>query len=58
MKAYPKAFLQVTFILKHKKVKDTFCWTQALSYMWIVFRKRGADTFTETTQGLPSTKLV
>lgn len=24
LKAYPKAFLKVTFILNHKKIKDTF----------------------------------
>lgn len=45
LKAYPQAFLQVTFILNHKKIKDSFCWTQALSCMLRLFRKRGADIF-------------
>lgn len=58
LKGYPKAFLRLTFILNHKKIKDTFCWTQALSFMFRLFRKRGADTFTERSQGLPSRKLV
>lgn len=58
LKAYPKAFLQVSFILNHKKIKDNFCWIQALSFMLRLFWKRGADTFTETSQGLPSRKLV
>lgn len=34
LKAYPKAFLQVTFILNHKKIKDTFCWTQTCHSCW------------------------
>lgn len=40
LKAYPKAFLQVTFILNHKKIKDTFCWTQALSFMLRLFGEK------------------
>ena len=58
MKAYPKAFFQVTFILNHKKIKDIFCWTQALSFMLRLFGKRGADTFAKRSQGLPSRKLA
>ena len=58
LKAYPKAFFQVTFILNHKKIKDIFCWTQALSFMLRLFGKRGADTFAKRSQGLPSRKLA
>ena len=59
LKAHPKRlFLQVTFILNHKKIKDTLCQTEALSFTLKLFRKRGADTFTERSQGLPSRKLV
>lgn len=53
-----RLFLQVTFILNHKKIKNTFCWTRALSSTLRLFRKRGVDTFTERSQGLPSRKLV
>lgn len=28
LKAYPKAFLQMTYILNHKKMTGTFCWAQ------------------------------
>ena len=58
LKVYPKAFFQVTFILNHKKIKDIFCWTQALSFMLRLFGKRGADTFAKRSQGLPSRKLA
>lgn len=34
MKAYPKAFLQMTFILNHKKMTGTFCWAQPSHSCW------------------------
>lgn len=58
LQVYSKAFLQVTFLLNHRKIKDTFCQTQALSFMLRSFGKRGADTFTKRSQGFPRRKLV
>lgn len=44
-----RLFLQVTFILNHKKIKDTFCWTQACPSRWDCL---GKEVLTPSLRGV------